>query len=106
MKKQHIVSILILVAWIILILALSSGGWAQEPMAVVDKNGNIAVVGTISSARVLPIELQLDYLECSLDVSYAREALAAAQERRAAALAKANAWCSVKMVGHRLECAK
>lgn len=87
MKKQHILSILILVAWIILILALSSGGWAQ-------------------GRKELPADLQLDYLESSLKVSYAREALTAEQLKQSAALARANMWCPVKLVGNRLECAK
>lgn len=52
----------------------------------------------------LPVELQLAYLEASLEVADARAALLAAQERQVAALAKANAWCPVALVGHRLEC--
>lgn len=52
----------------------------------------------------LPTELQLAYLDAYMDVADARTALLAAQERLAAALAKANAWCPVALVGHRLEC--
>lgn len=59
----------------------------------------------------LPAELQLAYLEASMDVAdaitaeaNARAVRLAAQERLVAALAKANAWCPVTLVGHRLEC--